>query len=164
MRDLFFRSALFTAALCALSMTAAPAFAADPPRKEGSFGTAKAGGGYLTREQLRTCIARQAKTKEQDAELLKEQNAITAHKEEIARVGDALKARLESVDRSNAEAVAVYNDAAKARDAQVDGYQGRVEAFNKRVDAHQAERESFGQSCSNRRYFEEDEIAIRKGK
>jgi len=141
-------------------------FAADKPpaKKEGSFGTGKSGGAYLTKEQLRACIAQQDKVKAQDAELLKEQAEIAAQKTEIARVGDELKAQLEAVDRTSAEAVAGYNDAVTARDRQIDAYQARVSAFNANVDANHAAHDGFAQGCSNRRYFEEDETAIRKGK
>ena len=154
---------LLTAPLTAL-LIALPALGADKPKPEGSFGGGKATGAYLTRDQLRACISRQAKVRDEDAALQKEQAEIAALKDGIARSGDALKQQLESVDRSNAEAVAGYNDAAQARDRQIDAYQARVDAFNARVDAGNTERAAFGQACSNRRYFEEDEIAIKKGK
>ena len=147
---------LLAATLCA---------AADKPaKKEGSFGTPKASGAYLTKDQLRACLSRQEKIKVLDADLLREQAAIAAQKAEIARLGDALKATLESLDRTSAQAVADYNEAAAARDAQIDAYQARVTAFNAGVEAGQREHEGFAQGCSSRRYFEDDEIAIRKGR
>lgn len=139
-------------------------FSAGKPKKEGSFGTGTGTGAYLTKEQLRTCLTRQTKVKDEDAAMLTEQAAIATLKDEIARSGDELKQRLETVDRTSAEAVAGYNEAAQARDQQIEAYQQRVDAFNARVDANQAERAAFGQGCTNRRYFEEDEIAIRKGR
>ena len=158
----------FTRALLILPLlaTAFSVGAADkvPARKESSFGTAKASGAYLTKEQLRGCLTRQDRVKAQDADLLKEQAQIAAEKGEIARIGDELKTRLETIDRTSAEAVAGYNDAVTARDRQIDAYQARVTAFNAGVDANQLEHDSFAQGCSSRRYFEEDETAIRKGK
>lgn len=145
-------------------LIALPALAADKPKPEGSFGGGKPTGAYLTRDQLRSCMNRQAKVHADDAALQKEQAEIGALKNEIARGGEQLKQQLESVDRSNAEAVAGYNDAVQARDRQIDAYQARVDAFNARVDAGNAERVGFVQACSNRRYFEEDEAAIKKGK
>jgi hypothetical protein len=146
-------------------LAASLSFAADKPaKKEGSFGTGKASGAYLTKDQLRACMARQDKVKAQDAELLKEQAAIAAQKAEITRTGDELKAKLETIDRTSADAIGAYNDAVTARDQQIDAYQARVTAFNNGVDANQAEHDAFGQNCASRRYFEEDEIAIRKGK
>ena len=71
----------------------APGFAADKPvKKEGSLGTGKATGAYLTRDQLRSCLTRQDKMKTDDAELQKDEDAMTARKAEIVRDGDALKA------------------------------------------------------------------------
>lgn len=146
------------------ALTSPVAFAADKPaKKEGSFG-AKGSGAYLTKEQLRACFAKQDKIKADDTELKAEQGAITAQKAEIARVGDDLKARLETVDRTKAEAVAAYNEEVQARDKQIDAYQARATAFNARVEANQAAHGEFSQSCSSRRYFEEDEAAIRKGR
>ena len=37
-----------------------------------------------------------------------------------------------------------------------------LDAFNARVEANKAERDAFGKACDGRRYFEEDELAIRK--
>lgn len=154
----------FTHTLMILPLLAASlAMAADKPaRKEGGFGGAK--GAYLTKEELRVCLNRQTKVKAEDAEMLKEKAEITGVQEELVRTGDELKQRLETVDRTNAEAVSTYNESLAARDARVDAYQKRVDAFNARVLANQAEREAFGTGCNNRRYFEEDEQAIRKGK
>ena len=141
------------------------AVAADKPaRKEGSFGSGKAAGAYLTKEQLRTCLAHQVKVKDEDATMLNEQAGIATLKADIARSSDDLKGKLETIDRASAEAVDGYNDAVQTRDKQIDEYQKRVDAFNARIDVNQTERDAFGQGCINRRYFEEDEIAIRKGK
>ena len=137
--------------------------AADKPR-EASFGKGKASGAYLTRGQLRACLAQQARLALQDGEMLKEQAALNAVKAEIDRSGDELKEQLAALDRGNAEAVNAYNERAAARDKGIDDYQARVPRFNDRVEAAKTEREDFGKGCENRRYFEEDEIAIRKGK
>jgi hypothetical protein len=39
-----------------------------------------------------------------------------------------------------------------------------VTAFNARVEANNGDREAYAKACENRRFFEEDEIAIKKGK
>ena len=137
--------------------------AADKP-KEASFGKGKASGAFLTREQLRACIAQQTRLAQQDAELQKEQAALAATKAEIASSGDALKLELAALDRTSADAVTAYNERAAARDKSIDDYEARVPGFNERVEAARVEREAFGKGCDNRRYFEDDEIAIRKGK
>ncbi len=145
-------------------LAATLAFAADKPKKAAAFGGGKGTGAFLTKEQLRGCMDRQTKVKDDDDALLKEQADIATLKTEIARVGDELKGQLETVDRTSADAVAAYNEAVAARDAQIDAYQKRVDAFNTRVDANHEAHEALGQNCTNRRYFEEDEIAIRKGR
>lgn len=156
----------FIVAVCVAiaALTAATAQAADKPKKEGSFGTAKPGGGYLTKEQLRGCLAQQARAAEQDAGLQPTRDALDANKAELVREGDALKARLESLDRTSADAVAAYNENASARDAKVERLQADIGSFNQRVEAAKTQREAFAKECSNRRFFEEDEIAIKQGK
>lgn len=147
------------------ALAAAPAFAADKPaKKEAALGSGKATGAYLTRDQLRSCLTRQDKTKIDDAELQKDEVAMTERKAAIVRSGDALKARLESLDRTQAEAVTAYNEAVLARDQQIEDFQTRATAFNARVEAKLATRAEFAESCGNRRYFEEDETAIRNGR
>jgi len=153
---------LATALLAITLIVTGAAFAADKPKKEGAFG--KGGGAMLTKEQLRSCMNRKAKVAQQEEDLTREQAALATTKGEIGRSGEALKAGLETLDRTNAEAVAAYNDQAQARDKQIDEYQARVTAFNGRVEAGQADREAYAKGCENRRFFEEDELAIKKGK
>ena len=154
MRHLILALALIPAAL-------APAHAATKP-KEGSFG--KGSGAFLTKEQLRGCLGQQARIKQADAELLKDQAALNAQKDDIARRGDALNTQLATLDRADAPAVDAYNALAEARDKLIDEYQAGVDPFNTRVEARTAEREAFSKACDNKRYFEEDETAIRKGR
>lgn len=156
------RRLLLALLAAAFAVTSALA-AGKPARKEGAFGS-KASGPYLTKEQLRGCMTQRDKMKADDTELSAEQAAIATEKAQIARAGDELKTRLETIDRTSAEAVDGYNIAGQARDKQIDAYQARVAAFNTRVGANEAAHSSFGQGCSNRRYFEEDEQAISKGK
>ena len=146
--------------LTLLATSAAPA--ADKPKKEGAFG--KGGGALLTKEQLRNCMTLKARVAQQDDDLTKEQTALVATKGDIGRAGDALKGKLESLDRSNAEAVAAYNDESQVRDKQIDDYQARVTAFNTRVEANNGDRDAYTKACENRRFLEDDELAIKKGK
>ena len=154
-----------TLAACSLMLSllaTSATFAADKPKKEGAFG--KGGGAMLSKEQLRGCINLKSRMAQQDDELTREQTALAATKDEIGRSGDALKSGLEALDRTNAEAVAAYNEQAEGRDKQIDDYQARVTAFNTRVEAGKTDRDAYAKGCDNRRFFEEDEIAIRKGK
>ena len=151
------------AALLSLALIAATSgFAAEKPKKEGAFG--KGGGAMLSKEQLRACMNQKTRAAQLDDELGKEQAALGGVKDELARTGEALKLRLEALDRTDAEAVTTYNDESKARDQQIDDYQARVTAFNTRVEAMHGEREAYAKACENRRYLEEDEIAIKRGK
>ena len=160
MRSRFVIPTLLTFAV----FTASIASAADKPKKESSFGGGKPAGAFLTKEQLRACLAQQSRVAQQDGAMQKEQAALTGTKAEFARSGEALKGKLDALDRTDVQAVAAYNDEAQTRDKQIDDYQAGVTAFNTRVEALAAERDAFGKACSNRRYFEEDEIAIKKGK
>jgi hypothetical protein len=116
--------------------------AANAPgaEREGSFGTGEPSGPLLTREQLKVCLDRQTRLSEQRAELVKEQAVLVDAKAEVMRNGDALKARLEALDRSDAAAVTAYNNDVQARDKLVDAYEVRVNAFNARAEANRVER------------------------
>jgi len=153
-----FRALLASALLIAIS-----SHAADKP-KEATFGGGKGGGAFLTKNQLRDCIAQQAKVKQTSADMQAMQDKLNADKADIGKTGETLKADLEALDRTSPEAVNAYNERAVARDKRIDEYQQQVDQFNGRVDAVRAEREAFSKACENRRYFEDDEIAIRKGK
>ena len=154
-----------TRTLLALSVLVACAtFAADKPKKESNFGTGKTSGGMLTRDQLRDCLAQQARVAQQDQALPAQKAALGTTRDEIARSGAELKATLDTLDRSSADAVTTYNRQAQARDQQIDAYQARVTEFNTRVEIAGVERDAFMKACGNRSFFEDDEIAIRKGK
>ena len=155
---------LLAAVAVAVAGACGAAGAADKPKKEGSFGSAKPGGGYLTKEQLRNCLAQQSSSGRSDDGLQQERNALAATKAEVVRDGEALKARLDALDRTSADAVAAYNEQARDRDARVDQLEARIGSFNERALAATAQREAFAKACSNRRFFEEDEIAIKQGR
>ncbi len=146
------------------ALAAAPAQAATPPRAEAGFGTIKGSGAYLTREQLRECFVKQDKLRTEDAELIKEQASVNVDRAAVARGGAATQTRLDTLDRTNAEAVSAYNEAVEARNKQVEAFQARATTFNERVGANAQTHASFSATCSNRRYFEEDATAIRKGR
>ena len=159
------RHSLINAAFVALGLLLAnPGVAADAPKKSSSFGGGKPTGAVLTREQLRACLAQQAQVAQVDEQQPKDKAELATRQDELVRSGEALKATLEGLDRSNADAVAAYNEQAQARDQQIDAYQARVDAFNTRVEAQRNEREAFAKGCENRRYFEDDETAIKKGR
>ncbi|MEO5698089.1 MAG: hypothetical protein ABIQ60_13260 [Burkholderiaceae bacterium] len=138
--------------------------AADKAKTGRGFGTAAATGAYLTRDELRACLGQQTQLREHDAALLADKTAIAARRDEIATSGTALKARFEILDRSDAAAVASFNEQTLARDAQIEAYGADVAAYNTRAGAFGVEREVFAKVCGNRRFFDEDEAAIKQGK
>lgn len=153
----------FRVLLASVLLIAISSHAADKP-KEATFGGGKGSGAFLTKNQLRDCMAQQAKVKQTSADMQAMQDKMNADKADIGKTGETLKADLEALDRTSPEAVNAYNERAVARDKRIDEYQQQVDQFNGRVDAVRAEREAFSKACENRRYFEDDEIAIRKGK
>ena len=153
----------FRALLASALLIAVSSHAADKP-KEATFGGGKGGGAFLTRNQLRDCMAQQAKVKQTQAEMVAMQDKLNADKTDIGKAGETLKSDLEVLDRTSPEAVDAYNERAVAREKKIDEYQQLVDQFNGRVDKARTEREAFSKACENRRYFEDDEIAIRKGK
>ncbi|MEP7058670.1 MAG: hypothetical protein ABI809_12955 [Caldimonas sp.] len=152
--------AVFVAAGLGAAMQVA---AADKPR-EASFGKAKPGGLLLTPAQLRACLDQQEQLHTRTAETVKDHAAFSADKVEIERLTAALKEQAVTLDRTSADAVAAYNAQVETRDKLLDKYQGGVPAFNEKAEALKAEQAAFAKACENRRYEENDEIAIRKGK
>jgi hypothetical protein len=57
-----------------------------------------------------------------------------------------------------------FNVKVDERSKMVDAYGARADAYNASVEKLQDERATFAQQCGNRRYFEDDETAIKKGK
>ena len=155
----------FVAALLCASMFAIPPSVqgADKPR-EASFGKGKGSGPLLARAQLRECFSQQDRVRALGDETVKEQAALSASKGEIDRLSTELQAQLVTLDRTNAEAVAAYNAQVQVREKAIDDYQNGVPAFNEKVETLKSERAAFAKACENRRYDENDEIAIRRGK
>ena len=169
--DRFFRipSMLRPLSLLALCL-AGPALAADPPRSDAPSpkpAAAKASAAVdkiLTPAQLRDCLAQKQKVKQQDDDAEKQKDALAAEKVEIARIGDALAAELAALDRTNADAVNAYNARAQARDTRIDAYEAAIDRYNARTAALNADHDLLAKNCNNRRFLEDDETAIKKGK
>lgn len=149
--------------LCA-ALVALPVQAAGDKLKIGSFGPGKARGPLLTRTELRDCLDRLERIRTRNDALTQERERIERDKSELVRLGDELKAQLETLDRTNAEAVEALKARAVARDQAIDGFEKRTTAFNGEVESLAGERKTFAQRCENRRFDELDEAAIRAGK
>jgi hypothetical protein len=150
-------------ALGALLLGAAGPAAAQV--KEGQFGAkGQASGALLTREQLRACMAQQARIRHAGDDIARDRAAMDIEKAALVTSGADLRDKLAALDRSSQEAVDAYNAEAAERDKRIDEFEPRLAAFNVRAEALGAERAAFAKACENRRFDERDEIAIRKGK
>jgi hypothetical protein len=118
----------------------------------------------LSPAQLRDCLAQQQALRSRSDETERKQAALTASKAEIDRLGTTLKQQLDTLDRTSADAIAAYNAQAAARDKMIDQYQEGVPAYNTEVETLKADRAAYAKACENKRYDENDEIMIRKGK
>jgi len=118
----------------------------------------------LSQAELRECFAQRDRIRAQHDETLRMKEQIGKDKDEIVKLGETLREKLATLDRTSAEAVAAYNAETAARDKQIDTYEASTQAFNAKVDALAAERDSFTKGCENKRFDEADEQAIRRGK
>ena len=153
---------------------AGAAWAADPPKtskpQKPASRTApppKSGPGkplepLLSREELRDCMDRQTRLREQTAQASQVQAELEREKGEIQRDGETLKAELGTLDRADAAAVEGYNARASARDRRIDAFEPRVGEFNTRVQALADDRAAFTRLCENRKFDEKDEKALQK--
>lgn len=146
----------------AAAASKAPAKAADAKPREGSLG--KGSGPLLTREQLRQCIAEQARLKQEGNEALEAQRGLDKERAEVDRLGAALDADKATLDRTSQAAVDGYNERARSRDKRAADYLAASPLFNQRVDKLEAAQETYKKDCADRRYFEDDYDAIKAGK
>ncbi len=116
----------------------------------------------LTRDQLRACMALQTRNKERAAEVTRMQSEITVQTDQVKRDGEALRADLATLDRSNAEAVSAYNQRATSRTQQVVDFEAKVADFNAKVQAFDDGRANYARDCENRKFDEKDEKALLK--
>ena len=92
------------------------------------------------------------------------QAALNTERELIAKERTELEAERMSLLASNEIQVKAFNVKAQALDARVGAWNERNAAWNDAGPKLETEREQWVSACSNRRYREEDEIAIRAGK
>jgi hypothetical protein len=144
----------------ALLLAAAGAAAQTPVPK----GAKKPAGPLLTRAELRACFAQRDQIRDRNEALTRERAELDQERADLVALGDALKSRLETMDRADPIAVSAYNADAAERDRRIDAFEARMPPFNERTEALARERESWSRRCDNRHYDELDEIAIRRGK
>jgi flagellar motility protein MotE (MotC chaperone) len=152
------------ALLCAMALSVpTPGRSADKP-KVGGFGKPKAGSPLLSRAELRDCLARKERIRVQREETTKLQADLARDKEEITRLEKELQQQSSTLDRTSQAAVDSYNEQALARNKLIDAYEAATPAYNAKVEALTADAGAFAKACENRRYDEDDEIAIQRGK
>ncbi len=139
----------------------------------------------MTRAELRACFKEQDTIKTERVNIERDRVALDADysplklerdamERELAAI-EALKAESTKVDQTNAEAVAAYNqkmtDAVNnynqkrgAVDSKTEAWNGRNAAAKEREKAFTETQDKWKASCSNRRYREDDEKAVRAGK
>jgi chromosome segregation ATPase len=94
----------------------------------------------------------------------RERNEINKDRADLETQQKALEAEKTKLSTDSEVAVRNYNTKAQALEARVTDWNGRNEAWNQDSKGLQGERSSWVTNCSDRRYREDDEIAIRKGK
>lgn len=138
--------------------------AAKPAKREGSLGGAGASGPFLSKDELRQCLAEQDRMKQETADVVAAQKKLAADRTEIDRVSAELDAERPKVDVSNKEAVDAYNARLQAKNKLVADYQVAAPAFNQRVDKLDADDKAFAKNCKERRYFQDEYDEIKAGK
>ncbi|MBX3618749.1 MAG: hypothetical protein KF891_01980 [Rhizobacter sp.] len=149
-------------AIAALALAAGGGQAAPHKRKSAVVG--QGDGPIMSMAELRACMARQTRLSTQRQETVQAQAQMNTEGEALSKEGEALKAELETIDRTNKELLEDYVARAKAHDAHVDDYQARVPAFNAKVEALGTEQAAYSKACEGRRYLEDDYTDIKAGK
>jgi len=147
----------------ALAQAQAPKMV-TPADRIGTLGTGKTGGKLLTREELRACMATQTRHKSEREALSQREKALDKQRVEILAEGEAITAARDTLDRTSEEAIKGFNERVLARDARIDDYNRRNAALVADATAWQAAANQWKTQCGDRRYREDDEIAIQRGK
>lgn len=93
----------------------------------------------------------------------RERDEINAERETLEKQRLELDARKTSVNGQSTEAVRTYNVKATALDATVNNWNQRNEAWNQQGTELERARTTWLKACSDRRYREDDETAIKRG-
>ena len=121
-------------------------------------------GTMLTKEDLRVCLKDKDDILAQRARLEKDQAASQAERDQILAQTQLLKDAMSTLDRT---APGVLD----AHDAKVDAHEKRIDAWNQAhrqmlstIEALNKKQAQWTTDCGEKRYREEDELAIRSGK
>jgi hypothetical protein len=121
-------------------------------------------GTMLSKEELRLCLKDKDDILAQRAQLEKDQAASQSERQQIIAQTQALKEAMATWDRT---APGVLD----AHDAKVDAHEKRIDAWNKShqqmlsvIDTLNKKQAQWTTDCGEKRYREDDEIAIKAGK
>lgn len=117
----------------------------------------------LSREQLRSCMALQARNRQLAQDARENQVRLTSERDELKRLGDALQVDATTLDRTSEEAVAAYNGRVADRERRVSELERAVASFNQMAGAHEQGRLAYARDCENRKFDDKDEKAILSG-
>ena len=93
----------------------------------------------------------------------REARALESERPELAKEQQALDAERAQITTNTEQTVAAYNTRATALDQRVSDWNQRNAALATRASSLNAERDLWAGECADRRYREDDEIAIRRG-
>jgi predicted nucleic acid-binding Zn-ribbon protein len=93
----------------------------------------------------------------------RERRSLDRERGELQKQQAELEAERVRIETTSNQAVAAYNDKAKALEARVDSWNQRNAELTARVNAVNNDRETWQSDCAERRYREDDEIAIKRG-
>jgi hypothetical protein len=158
------RTAVFAMATLVLSAALIWPTLAAAQTPAGNSKSKGAGDRILTRDELRACFKQRDDLKVQRDALDRERSKLDAERADLVKEGATLKEVFDALDRTSQEAVDDYNAKAKLRDAGVDAWNVRNGAAKERDKAFEETHSGWRKNCNERRYREEDEAALRKGK
>ncbi len=94
----------------------------------------------------------------------KMRDALNAEREDLQKQQKVLEADKAKLSEESQGKIRDYNVKASALEARVDDWNKRNRAWSETAKSLEAERSGWVTSCADRRYREDDEIAIKKGK
>ena len=117
----------------------------------------------LTREELRSCMALQARNRQLAQDARENQVRLTARAGRTHATRRCIAGDAATLDRTSEEAVAAYNGRVADRALRVGELERAVASFNQMAGAHEQGRVAYARDCENRKFDEKDEKAILSG-
>src|SRR5438876_2184531 len=99
----------------AAPVQAQPAKMVTPGDGVATLGSGRSGGKLLTRDELRACMATQARQRSEREALGHREKALDKQKAEILADGEAVQSARDSLDRTSEEAIRAFNERVLAR-------------------------------------------------